>query len=339
MTDRKITDAGVARLPVLEGRAELLEEIMATTPIDRPVSTRTPEPGGPRRLRWVPVTIAAAAAVAAVVATPLWLADRDEQDEPVVDEPSYGSVAPGEGEIAVLDAPGWTATYGSVDEEYGGEMSYESGADRLDVHWRPADSYDSYVEDRERINHPEVDEGEPLEVLGRPARLWAYSATDHTVIREVVGDFTLEIRGSGMREPAFRELLGQLVAIDPADLDGYLPESFVTDAERADVIAEMIAPIPLPDGFDPAIESHEVDRYQLGADVTSAVVCAWIGQFADGDAAARAEAQDALATARDWPVLQEMNAGGGWSDVVWDYADTVVGGDVPEGYKGGIGCA
>ncbi len=337
MTDRTITDAAVAGLNILEGRAELLEEIMATTPIDRPATAPSPDPGGPRRTRWIPVTIAAAAAVAAVVATPLWLAGSDDDDRPVVEEPSYGT-APGEGEIAVLDAAGWTATYASVDEKYGGEMSYQSGDQQLDVHWRPADTYDSYVEDRQHIDHPEVDEGEPLEVLGRPARLWAYSRTDHTVIREVVGDFTLEVRGSGMNEAAFRDLLAQLVAIDPADLDAHLPDSFVTDDERADVVAEMLQGVPLPKGFDPAIESTEVERYQLGADVTSAVVCAWIGQFERGDATARAEAQDALATARDWAVLQEMKAGGGWSDVVWDYADTVAAGDVPEGYEGGIGC-
>ncbi len=329
--NRTITDAGVAGLPVHEGRAELLEEIMAITPLE---SVTAPSPTPPsRRRRWISA-IGAAAAVAAVLAGVVWLGsqggDQTAEDVPV-------ARAPGAGEIAVLEVDGWAMTYSSIDEEYGGEVRYEKGDQGLDVHWRPAAQYDDYVTDREDVSAPEA-----LEVLGRPAQLFTYSADDHAVIREVVGDFMLEVRGQGMDKAAYLALLDQLVGIEPADLDSHLPASFVTAAERPAAIAAMLDPIPVPDGFDKAIASEEVDRYQLGADVTGAVACAWVKEFAaakeSGDAAAVRAAQAALGTSRDWPILEEMDREGDFPDVVWDIADEVGRGEVPEGTEEGLGC-
>jgi hypothetical protein len=342
----KITDEGVTRLPLRKGRAELLEEIMAIpTQNERGPARSADELGARRRTRWLPVAGAAAAvaAIAAAVAVPTLLADDDKT---VTEAPV---AAPGNGEIAVLDDAGWTLTYASIDDEYGGELSYEAvdqGIDTtpgndwgvtLDIHWRPADQYDSYVADR-----AEIGAGEDVDVLGAPALLWSYSGDDHTTIREVVGDFSLEVRGTGMSRQDYLGLLDRLTAIAPADLDAHLPEDFVTAGERAEVVAAMLEGIPLPRGFDPEIASEEVERYQLGADVTSAVACAWIGEFAEakraGDDAGMREAQDAMGTARDWPILVELAPEGGWSDVIWQYADAVSSGKVPAGYKMGIGC-
>lgn len=351
MTERKITDQGVAELPIHEGRAELLEEIMAIPTDNQNRTSATDELAARRRTRWLPVAGAAAAvaAIAAVIAVPPLLGDDDKSDDTTTTDPGIAASAPGNGEIAVLDDPGWKLTYASIDPEHGGELSYEASDQRidatprnswgvtLDIHWRTADSYDGYVADREDIGP-----AEDVEVLGKHAFLWSYSADDHTTIRDVVGDFTLEVRGSGMTRHDYLLLLGSLEAIAPGELDARLPEDFVTDSERADVVADMLADIPVPDGFDTAIESTEVSRYQLGADVTSAVTCAWIGQFADaekaGDDAAMKEAADAMATSREWAILDEMTADGDWSSVIWDYADTLAAGKVPEGYEGGIGC-
>jgi hypothetical protein len=33
-----------------------------------------------------------------------------------------------------------------------------------------------------------------------------------------------------------------------------------------------------------------------------------------------------------------MAAAGGWSEIFWEYADTVAGGKVPFGYAQGLGC-
>lgn len=329
--NRKITDAGVAGLPLHEGRAELLEEIMSIAPLE---SVTAPSPTPPSRRRRLVSAIGAAAAVAAVLAGVVWLGsqggDQTAEDVPVAS-------APGAGEIAVLEVDGWVMTYSSIDEEHGGEVRYEKGDQGLDIHWRPAAQYDSYVADRRDVSAPEA-----LEILGRPAQLFTYSANDHAAIREVVGDFMLEVRGAGMDKAGYLALLDQLVGIEPADLDSHLPASFVTAAERPGVIVTMLKPIPVPDGFDKAIASEEVDRYQLGADVTGAVVCAWVKDFAaakeSGDAAAVRAAQSALATSRDWPILKEMVSEGEFPAVVWDIADQVARGEVPEGTEEGLGC-
>jgi hypothetical protein len=104
----------------------------------------------------------------------------------------------------------------------------------------------------------------------------------------------------------------------------------------------MLDPLPLPDGFEPSIESGEFQRYDLGTDVATAVTCEWVGRFVDakrsGDDAAAEEAQEALATARDWPILQELAIQGGFPDVVWEIAADVEAGRFPAGYRQGLGC-
>jgi hypothetical protein len=345
---RKITDAGVAGLPLHEGRAELLEEIMAldTTELDTD-GTVEPRTGRPawRRTGWVPVAAAAAvlAAVGAGVALPTLL------DEPTtVEEPPAVAAGPPPAELAVLEVKGWQVAYAQVDEN-GGELSYTAkdpaldptpgdGGMTLDIHWRSADAYDSYVTDREDIGP-----SEDIEVLGRPARLWAYAKDDHTAIREVVGDYTLEVRGSGLPRRDYLALLGQLKGFAHKDLDANLPPALVSDAERPGVIAEMLEPLPLPDGFDAAmVDSKDVTRYGLGADVTAPVACAWLEQWfrarEGGDAARVQQAVDAMVTSRKWPILEEMAETGGWSEVIWDFADQMAAGTLTRERTDGIGC-
>lgn len=346
MSNPKITDEGVARLPLADGRAELLEEIMTLPTTETPHDDELAEARARRRHRWAPLAVAAAAAVAigGGVAVPRLL-----DDDPAVRDAPPAS-APTAGEVAVLDAPGWTLQNASVDPEYGGELSYyaddqaidatpdDDWGVSLDIDWRPADTYDSYVQDRNDLGKPDQ-----ITVLGEPALTWAYSSDDHTAIRDVVGDWTVEVRGSGMDQADFRALLDQLTPITLADLDANLPASFVTDAERPGVIADMLDPIPVPESFDPStIRSTEIDRYQLGADVTSAVACAWIGEYADAlaahDVAAEQAAADAMGTSRDWPILREMQQGGDWSSVIWGMARHMEAGDPVSDWAGGIGC-
>jgi hypothetical protein len=343
--NRKITDAGVASLPLSEGRAELLEEIMATTPLETVAPTGATPP--PRRSRWLPVA-GAAAAVAVVAAGAFWLGGQ-QGDEPSKDRGLEVGTTSGDGDVAVLDAPDWRLEDASVDE-YGGELEYHStcrsivcGGWELTVKWTPTTPFDLYAEDTMDIDGEQV--GQRLDVLGRRALLFRYSDDDHLAVVEVLDENLLEIRGEGMDEAAFRDLLTQLEPAPADDLDSVLPERFISDEERPGVIAEMLAPLPLPDGFEPDIDSRELQRYDLGADVATAVVCEWVDRFVaakrseDDDAAEEAqEAQDALATSRDWPVLQEMALEGDFPSVVWEIAGDVDAGRFPEGYRQGLGC-
>jgi hypothetical protein len=83
---------------------------------------------------------------------------------------------------------------------------------------------------------------------------------------------------------------------------------------------------------------------QLGARVAGAVACGWFDAWVAGDE----RALDALATAREWPVLLAMQAEGDYPEVLWELvAAARSGGDVPAGkpgidaaqvYEEGLGC-
>ena len=137
----------------------------------------------------------------------------------------------------------------------------------------------TYVEDRQHINHPEVDPGTPVTLLGKDALLWPYSADDHTVIGAADGRVYPEVRGSGMGRKAFLALLDRLVWTDQAGFEAALPDSFVTSEEagsddrRHARKASRWPRAPRSDASD------ESDPYQLGADVARQVVCPWIREY------------------------------------------------------------
>jgi hypothetical protein len=101
----------------------------------------------------------------------------------------------------------------------------------------------------------------------------------------------------------------QVRPIDPTEWESMLV-GYVLPAERAEVIDSALAGVALPEGFDveawrtsPAVASLEDLNLQLG----TAVVCAWVDDWAaattGGDTAAADEAAHALGTATDWPAF------------------------------------
>jgi len=147
-----------------------------------------------------------------------------------------------------------------------------------------------------------------------------------------LGDVVFELAGTTtppFEETEFRSLLGSLTIVDEETWLAAIPESVVTD--RATAVAEYLADIPLPTGFDSAAlaQGPAEDWYQVGADVTGAVSCAWIEQWMAGKAAGNQtivdEAVAAMATSRDWDVLVEMSSPGDFPEAVWQYADAMAG--------------
>jgi hypothetical protein len=340
----KLTDDAVAELPLGAGRAELLEEIMSTVAPDR--TAPAPTDATSRRRYLVP--LAAAAVVAAIAVSSLWW--RGLGDEGATSRGDAGVAAQEQlqeqGFRAVLDAPGWTVSSTEAGDGYG-EVSYTKGDQTFQITWYPAAFFADYVTDREHILDPPAP-GEPVEVLGRAGQLWAYSADDHTVIREVEDGHWMELRGSGMDEATYRTLLAQLRIVGLTDYEAALPDDFVSKAERRDAVLAMVSGITdasgagWPGGQAPNLASSQQDPYQLGAEVSGSYACAWLGEFAaaerGGDDARAAEAARVLDTSRQWPVLQQMDARGDYPEVVWEYADEVVAGRVPDGYEQGLGC-
>jgi hypothetical protein len=339
--DLKLTDHAVSLLPLQTGRAELLEEIMSTAVSDR----QTAEPTDPptRRRGWL-VPAAAAAVVAGIAVSSLWWQHLGGDGDGKNGDPTVASSLDlPQGQGIVLDAPGW-----KVDALGSDGLRFRKGDADLEVTSYPADSYDSYVLDREHIVEPPTP-GEPIEVLGRAAQMWAYSADDHTAIREVEDGHWMEFRAQGLDEKAYLALLGRLRLATETEFDASLPKDFVAKDERLPEALKIVGAITgvsgagFPDGASNTFGSGEAqDRYQFGVEVAGAYACAWLEEFENAQAHAQtdraAEAARVLGTSRQWPILKEMDADGGYSEVVWDYADEVAAGQVPEGYREGLGC-
>jgi hypothetical protein len=339
----KLTDDAVSRLPLEAGRAELLEEIMSTVAPDRTVSEPTPE-STRRRQRWL-VPLAAAAVVAGIAGSSLALQQASHESGRGGDGTSQvaDQLDLPRGDGILLDAPNWT-----VDHLSGDGLLFRNSDAELEITSYDAKSYDSYVKDREHIVDPPAP-GEPLEVLGRSAQMWAYTPTDHTAIREVEDGHWLELRGSGMDKAGYLALLGQLRFASQAEFEAALPKEFVGEGERAFAGQQIVDEITAVSGAGfPRGESLRLrgddakDRYQFGAEVAGAYACAWLEEFEKasnaGQDARAAEAARVLDTSGQWPILLEMNAEGDYPEVVWEYAIQAASGQVPDGYREGLGC-
>lgn len=337
----KLTDDTVAGLPLSLGRADLLEEIMST-----PVLDDRPRPAvreDRRRRGWL-VPAAAAAVVAALAAGSAWWASSSDPDAQL---PVANAPAPERDYRAVLDAPGWTVDNVYTDSR-GGELSYAKGDQYFEIDWYPASTHDDYVEDRRHITDPPSD-GQTIEVLGLGAQMWAYSTSDHTAIRDPQAGYWIEARGGGMDRAAYLALLGRLRLVDQREFEAAMPASYVDGGERdaaveaiLDGIRQYVDPLIPPGSQRIGFSSDQNDPYHLGADVAGAVACEWLADFDEahrvGDQQRMDRAAAVLATARDWPVLQQMEPDGDYPEVIYGYADRVAAGEVPEGYAGGLGC-
>jgi hypothetical protein len=316
----------VCDLPLSHARVELLEEIMST-----PVLDQVDRAAAPRRTppRWL-AAAGAAAAVVATVSIPLAL---DAVHEPAgrPGSPAASGGVAADARRAVLDQPGWTVEHVSETAD-DGQIEYASGGRRLSIMWRTGALYQTFALDRQAIGPSKA-----VELLGLPSRQWAYDASDHTTIRPVQNGSTLEVRGSGMDEAAYRTLLGELRLVDDAGFAAALPESVVTPGELRATVARMLADVPVPLGFDQAelgISGFNT-RFYVGAGAVRAVVCAWVEVYAG----APAKASAALSGARDWVVLQELAVDGSFAEFVHETADLMRSGEPAAAVKLQSGCA
>lgn len=281
----------------------------------------------------------------------------DDDRGPVAPSSSEGDAVTSRNEagapLVLITEQGWRVTY--VDQ-YGadeGEMAFENESHEMDFYWRPADSHDSYVQDR----RADAERSWETEVLGHEAVLIKYQgATDFTALW-LDGDLSMELRGVFPDVDHYRAIAAALEPVDEETWLAAMPESVVPPSERAATVEEMLADIPVhPDVDVEELKSGQSvsDRYQLGAQVTHTVVCAWIGQWLDARADDKErparEAMDAITSARDWSILIEMKDQGGWSGFLWEYADALASGQEdrveealspngnPSGFAAGLDC-
>ena len=343
MTDPtpRILDLDVARLPLQDARADLLEEIMATPVVDQHDhrTSRRPAPA------WLAVSAAAAAiaAIALVPAVRSALADPAQAPAatgPTVPAPSASASAKPEhrltsvpgGKYVALDASGWSLTYLYTSENET-DIAYSKGEQSLEMVQYPADAYDSYFEDRVHVSDPVA-----TELLGKPSSTFTYAADDHATMRPAQNGSFLEVRGSGMDLAAYHGLLDRIVQTDGAGLASSLPADVVTPFNKDEAVTHLLQGAEVPDGFTAAdvdITGFN-DAYQSAATVAGSVGCAWLDVYADGEAAARQRALAALDGSKDWPLLTDIARKGGYAEVFWGVADQLRAGQPVAAVRQGI---
>ncbi len=295
----------------------LVEEIIDMT---APVAKLSPS--RPRwRLARRSLAVAAAVAVvgAAILASPL---GRTSSSAWAAEILAVAEASP----RLLIDLPGWAVVRADEFAVELGEMEFSDGTQVLRLKWRTAETHDAHVADRAASSETSRE----IVVNGLPAIGFQYSGTMDFTTLWLDSDHSLEARGVFADRAAYEAILA---ALKTTDIDTWLnamPASVVKPDSREAVIAVMLEGIPLPHGFDVnALEttSGVNDRYQLGAHVAGTVTCEWINQWIDaheaGDTTAENEAVAAMQSSHDWAILRELAQSGGYSQVLWEYVDSI----------------
>jgi hypothetical protein len=221
---------------------------------------------------------------------------------------------------------------------------------RAQLNWRGG-SIGSWLSDRAGS----ADYRTTAPVLGTTAQVFRYGEGhpgdyDFTALW-TEGGRVLEFRAPVPDLASFERHLAALRQVDTETWLGALPADVVKAADRGHTVTGMLRGIPLPTGFKPSQIPDgglTTNRYQVGADVTGVVACRWFAQWGDdlqqGDARGVAEAERALAGAKRWPILREMEREGAYPQVLEEYAAAMPSREwfgrslLPE-VDSGLGCA
>jgi hypothetical protein len=172
---------------------------------------------------------------------------------------------------------------------------------------------------------------EPITLAGRPA----FAANDRLGVVLLDGFWVWAIGQTGYTDrDAFLADAASITPTDRTTWEAEVAAYAISPSERPAQVADIVSDIPLPADFDTA-SLADADRpkvrYQLIAEVTSAVMCAWVTDWDEaltaGDGAGAAAAVAAIASSKTWHALVEIADQGGWSDAVWGDVDRVVAGD------------
>jgi hypothetical protein len=305
----------------LAGAEHDLLEHLVTTPHGRLRSAATS-----RLPRWHVALAATAAVAVAAVATPMIL-DVVRDARPVTYATAATQVADANQRLLV-DLPGWAVSDVSMFTADEGEMTFTDGVDEVQVNWRPAGEYDDHLAGRLRGNS-----SVPYSVLGEAGTMVRYrGSTDFTTILPPTDVNFVEVRGDLGSSEAYTQVLDALTPVSSGEWLAAMPANVVVPSDVDAVAAEMMADMPLPPGFDAAEavgDDLSGDRYDIGAQVSGAVMCAWLVRWDEGNRTSNQGMVDsavaAMQSSKDWEVLHEMKAQGGYPDVAWQIADGAAG--------------
>jgi hypothetical protein len=329
---------------------ELCEEIMSniTEQTERP---HTPalivvedETARRRRPRLVAAAAAAAIIVVAIGAVINVGGSDDGRTAWAAELVEFAQRSP----LMLIDDPAWQVTYADENGNEG-ELRFTNGQREAELAWQSG-PLSELLDDRLDTGTDHDTHG----VVNGTATIVQYDGSDEYTALWNADGLVLEFRTQASNVDEFAGLLDALAVVDVDSWLTALPSSVIEAADQSAVVSDILAGIPLPDGFDTSSLADDAgikDRYQLGARVVGAVSCAWIEQWVDateaGNADAAQQATEAMDTSSQWAILQEMNELGEYGKVLQTQVDAMhTGGQVvpPAGpaladsYRDTLGC-
>jgi hypothetical protein len=163
--------------------------------------------------------------------------------------------------------------------------------------------------------------------------------------------YVLELRAEVPDLAAMEERLGWLTRVDSQAWLDAMPANVVKAADHDATVREMLRGIPVPDTFTPSRipdEGLTTDRGQVAGSVTGTVACLWFRQWGTarrtGDTAKKVEAERAMATSKQWPILREISEDGAYPLMIWQLAEAMPSGEWRRGWRllphaEALGCA
>lgn len=214
----------------------------------------------------------------------------------------------------------------------------------VELRWRPEaeESVAQAITNRRAYYHPHGRHFVRLPVLGTTAvvdtRAEVYVNQGGPGDREMLalwgeGGYLLEMRAAVPDQAGMEERLGRLTKVDSQAWLDAMPAKVVKAADHEAVVQEMLKGIPLPRTFVASRIPNEgltTSHDQVAGKVTDTVACLWFRQWGEavrsGDAAAKGEAEKALLSSPNWPILrQEYN--GHYAGDIYKFALAM-----PQGY-------
>jgi hypothetical protein len=272
--------------------------------------------------------------------------------------------------LLLLEEPGWHVGYANEESSGEGQVEFilgkklpfehitETSGPRppavrqrtAELNWRGGPLAE-WVSDRAAS----ADFRTTLPVLGTTAQVFRYE-DGHPGDYEFTALWAETGRVDEFRAPvpdlaAFEAHLAALRQVDSQDWLAALPASVIKAADHGRAVAEMLKGVAVPADFTPSQipdAGLSTDRYQLGAAVTGSVACSWFRQWGEdrsqGDGAGAAEAEAALAGAKNWPIMREMKTEGAYPQVLNEYAAAMPSGrwygrPLLGDVESGLGCA
>lgn len=344
-----LPDETAARLAIDAAEHEMLEALLASPEAVVPGPPPRRAPARRRPLLAVLGAAAVAIPVLAVLAVlPMGRHARTQPTPPAghgtttrpSPRPAPRMPATTPAPLVLFQQPGWHAWYGDEESPTMGELDFArngapirngapAGGD-LELHWYPAAEAPGYIKDRADGASIKT----TMRVLGATAHVIQYAGTvgaQHMYSAIWTrGPRMLEFRGNAANMAGFKAQLARLGVVDSAVWLKALPKTVVPSTERSAVIRTMLRGIPLPPGFDPSQipgKALSRDHYQLATAVTGVAACEWFARWGRartaGNRAEVNQAVSAMATAKHWPILRQINSQGGWTSVLVGYAQAM----------------